>query len=75
MISEQPKTQIDTILYPDYFSNSTCTGCGCCVSICPYHALSMHPCPDGVERPLVDLTKCLHCNRCIDACEIYKCYA
>lgn len=68
------KTHIDRLVTPDYFNRKECEGCGCCISICPYEALSMQTCADGIQRPRVDMTKCLRCNRCMDACEIYKCY-
>lgn len=68
------KTHIDRLVTPDYFNRKECEGCGCCISICPYEALSMQTCADGIRRPRVDMTKCLRCNRCMDACEIYKCY-
>lgn len=56
------KTHIDELVSPDYFNRKECEGCGCCISICPYDALAMETCADGIERPRVD------------ACEIYKCY-
>ena len=41
------KTHIDRLVTPDYFNRKECEGCGCCISICPYEALSMQTCADG----------------------------
>ena len=59
---------------PDYFNRKECEGCGCCIDICPARALRMVQTVDGRRRPMVDLTKCIGCTRCMEACEIYKCY-
>ena len=61
-------------IVPDYFNRKECEGCGCCISICPARAITMIERVYGSERPIVDMSKCIRCTRCMDACEIYKCY-
>jgi electron transfer flavoprotein alpha subunit len=42
-----------------------CTGCGACLEVCPYGALSM---PEAVA--VLDLTKCTLCGACVDSCPV-----
>lgn len=51
-----------------------CTGCGTCVSMCPYNAIEMNRSIDGVYLPNVDYEKC---NRqckgfCVKVCPSYS---
>ena len=74
-MSEMSKNIDDMLGFSaDYFYRKDCQGCGMCMSICPVGALDMEHCEDGTDRPLVDMSKCIRCTRCMEACEIYKGY-
>lgn len=45
-----------------------CTGCGLCVSICPFEAISMIENQEGFLIPNVDNIKCKECGRCAKDC-------
>ena len=47
-----------------------CTGCGLCKNICPTHAIRMEIDKEGFEYPIIDETKCIKCNKCLDFCHI-----
>ena len=46
-------------------SKVSCTLCEACVEACAEEAISIGP---GIERPAVDLAKCLKCGQCIGVC-------
>ena len=61
-----------------------CTGCGCCLQICPVQAISMRENEYGVTFPLIDPRKCIDCKKCARTCPAnhpptvqipQKCYA
>ena len=41
-----------------------CVACGCCIKVCPLHAISV---PHGI-RAVVDLGKCVGCGKCAKEC-------
>lgn len=45
-----------------------CTGCYACVSACKHHCISMQEDELGAVHPVIDETKCVHCNLCIQSC-------
>jgi NADPH-dependent glutamate synthase beta subunit-like oxidoreductase/NAD-dependent dihydropyrimidine dehydrogenase PreA subunit len=45
-----------------------CRGCGRCVEICPYHAVSYSPNAVGGYHALVDEALCKGCGNCIAVC-------
>jgi anaerobic sulfite reductase subunit C len=45
-------------------SDSPCTGCGACASVCRENAVRL----DDVAGPVIDCSKCLFCGKCISAC-------
>ncbi len=47
-----------------------CTGCGLCASICPTNAISMKEDKEGFIYPVIDLNKCIKCNKCRMNCHI-----
>ena len=49
-------------------SDSNCTGCGVCVSVCPVDAISMVKTAIGYNIPNIDKNKCIKCNKCINMC-------
>ena len=44
-----------------------CTGCGACLNICPFHAISMVK-KNGYEYPIIDHSACIQCNKCSKVC-------
>jgi len=47
---------------------SKCSGCGICVSICPFNAISMQKREDGTRYSKIDPLLCEGCGTCIAAC-------
>jgi len=48
-----------------------CTGCGACVAVCRFEALTLEvERPDGFgqKRAIVDEQKCCDCDECLIAC-------
>ncbi len=43
--------------------NEVCVGCGLCVKVCPFGALSMKD-----KKAVIDYYKCTLCGACVDAC-------
>jgi len=47
----------------------SCTGCGLCANICPYHAVSMYSKDNFAhKRPLVNNKACVDCGLCTKKC-------
>lgn len=51
-------------------SNSECTGCGACVSVCPQGCISMVEDKEGFLQPKIDQSKCIECHKCEKTCPI-----
>ena len=45
-----------------------CCGCGVCVVACPIQAIEMIIDEEGFEYPLVDMQKCIRCDKCNKVC-------
>ncbi len=61
----QGKVKIEPILsevHPE-----KCSGCGICVPLCPYDAISLKPYADR-PRAVIDMTQCKGCGVCTSAC-------
>ena len=52
--------------------NSTCTGCGTCMNVCPVNAIHMEIIK-GYYRPIIDKDICIHCRQCENKCPIMYC--
>lgn len=50
---------------------SECCGCGSCVNICPRNAIALMKDEVGYLYPKIDEYLCIHCPKCINACN-YK---
>ncbi len=48
-----------------YFINSSCIGCGTCLSVCPQKCINIEKTP-----AVIDQNHCLHCGRCLEACPV-----
>ncbi len=49
-------------------SKDSCCGCGCCMSVCPFHAIEMIVDQDGFIYPKIDENLCKNCGKCVKAC-------
>ncbi len=47
--------------------NELCTGCGTCVGICPYGAVTMHV-SGSLFLPAINEKECTHCHLCVECC-------
>ena len=45
-----------------------CTGCGICLSICPFDAIQMIENEEGFMIPQIDNEKCKECGKCAKSC-------
>lgn len=56
-----------------YEKKTDCCGCSACYSICPVHAIYMEEDTEGFLYPQIIENRCIHCNQCVDVCNIkYK---
>ena len=46
-----------------------CTGCQACIDVCPVSALHMEYDEEGFAYPVIDDSKCVHCNLCNKVCQ------
>ena len=42
----------------------SCSGCGCCVNICPVNCIAMREDDNGFLYPAIDRQQCIHCDKC-----------
>jgi len=45
-----------------------CYGCGACFAVCPQKAIEMRSDEQGFEYPIINDSKCIKCNACINSC-------
>lgn len=50
------------------YTSDTCIGCNKCISGCPILGANIAVMDNGVNRILVDGTKCIHCGNCLEKC-------
>jgi heterodisulfide reductase subunit A len=50
--------------------DAACDACALCPDVCPYHAITMEPIPDGdgKQRVRVNLARCKGCGICQATC-------
>ena len=63
MVSKPTKQAQHSSLKP-HVMEKNCTGCGCCIKICPVNAISFKK-----EKAFIDQTKCVGCGECLCACK------
>ncbi|SFO26468.1 Coenzyme F420-reducing hydrogenase, beta subunit [Pseudobutyrivibrio sp. UC1225] len=52
----------------ELISETNCTGCAACISICPKGAIEMQKTSKGFFVPHIDTTKCVECGLCVKTC-------
>ena len=45
-----------------------CSGCAACSVICPSGAISIIVTQDGFYSAMLDKTKCINCEKCLQVC-------
>ena len=50
--------------------DSSCTGCGACVNICPKHCLQLSPDEEGFFFPKYEAANCIECGLCEKTCHV-----
>ena len=70
---ELPKKKLPSVLLPDKtvsakLDKNSCTGCGACVSACPFGALTLKSDEYGYYRSDIDYDKCINCGKCVRVC-------
>jgi ferredoxin len=48
-------------------TDDLCSGCGVCISVCPYEASTLEKTEEGLKSA-IDVLKCKRCGVCISAC-------
>ncbi len=51
-------------------SKYDCCGCGACMNICPQNCIDMKADEEGFNYPVVDVDRCIKCNKCTSVCPI-----
>lgn len=47
-----------------------CTGCAACANVCPKQCITMEADAYGFDYPIVDITKCIYCDKCEVVCPL-----
>lgn len=55
-----------------YSDRKKCTGCYACANICPKDCIELVLDEEGFRYPVIDETRCIHCDKCGDVCTIDK---
>lgn len=50
------------------YTNDNCIGCNRCIMVCPVPGANKSVSADGLNRIVVDPSKCIHCGNCIKEC-------
>lgn len=53
-------------------SEVLCCGCGGCVAVCPFGAISMQMDEEGFYHSVIDSEKCTHCGKCQKVCPMMR---
>lgn len=62
----QGKVKIEPII--SEVKPDICSGCGVCVPLCPYHAISLKPYAGDHLRAQIEMSACKGCGVCTSAC-------
>lgn len=66
--ADVPARIANRVLPELYSDRSECCGCAACAAACPCSAISMEPDEEGFLYPVVDISFCIRCYRCEEAC-------
>ena len=74
---DTPKQELPALIIPENvitskIAKTMCTGCGACVSVCPYNAIVLKADSMGYYRSYIDYQKCVNCGMCSKVCPAYK---
>jgi ferredoxin len=61
---EDPPVMAAPSGYSARVNRSLCNGCGACVEVCPFDAVSL----DGEDKSVLIYKKCMGCGACVDKC-------
>jgi heterodisulfide reductase subunit A len=62
----QGRVKIDPTI--SEINSEKCSGCGICVPLCPYGAITMAEAGEGHYRARIEMTQCKGCGVCTTAC-------
>ena len=67
MLGKDKEMKIENkyLLYGD---KRDCNGCGICTMFCPKNCIEMKEDEEGFLYPVIDESRCIHCNRCKNIC-------
>lgn len=54
----------------NYIEYEDCCGCSACSQVCPASIISMEKDSEGFLYPRTDISKCINCGKCVNACPI-----
>lgn len=54
----------------DFLTDSQCTGCSACVSLCQSSCISLHANKEGFLYPIIDEKRCTNCGLCARRCPV-----
>ena len=55
-----------------YARREDCCGCTACYVICPTYAITMCPCEEGFDYPVVRADECIRCYKCVNVCPVKR---
>lgn len=62
-VHNPPQTVLD-------LNRQYCCGCASCMNTCAVNAIEMKPDEEGFFVPVIDVSKCVHCGRCVKNCPV-----
>ena len=62
------KDELETEPIISFVDEELCSGCGTCISVCPYSAIDLEEDKDGKIHAKVNKALCMGCGACVAAC-------
>ncbi len=62
------KDKLETEPIISFVDEELCSGCGTCISVCPYSAIDLEEDKDGKIHAKVNKALCMGCGACVAAC-------